>query len=156
MRSTAGKSRAKAKAAKAQGAKRGSATPHAERPFPRLRIMVRPGLVLGPGKVELLETIERTGSISAAGREMGMSYRRAWLLVSALNEMFGRTLVTTSPGGAGGGGAQVTEFGHAVADAYRRADERSNAAIREEFARIGHIMNDEVGNETLRRGNARH
>jgi molybdate transport system regulatory protein len=101
------------------------------------------GLVLGPGKVELLEAIDRTGSISAAGREMGMSYRRAWLLVSALNEMFGRTLVTTSPGGAGGGGAEVTDFGRAVAEAYRRADERSTVAIREEFARIGHIMTDE-------------
>ncbi len=147
MTSTPAKVRAKGKAA-AKGeramsdAKRGNATPRPERPFPRLRIMVRPGLVLGPGKVELLEAIERTGSISAAGREMAMSYRRAWLLVSALNEMFGRTLVTTSPGGAGGGGAQVTEFGRAVAEAYRRADERSNAAIREEFARIGHIMNE--------------
>lgn len=111
-------------------------------PFPRLRIMVRPGLVLGPGKIDLLHAIEKTGSISGAGRELGMSYRRAWLLVSALNEMFGRTLVTTSPGGTGGGGAQVTEFGRAVAEAYRRADERSDEAIREEFARIGHIMID--------------
>lgn len=113
------------------------------RPFPRLRIMVHPGLVLGPGKIELLEAIERTGSISAAGREMGMSYRRAWLLVSALNEMFGHTLVSTSPGGAGGGGAQVTDFGRAVAEAYRRADERANAAVREEFARIGHHMDED-------------
>ncbi len=148
MTSTAGKGRAKAKLATGQrtksgkGGTKGRKVP-AERPFPRLRIMVRPGLVLGPGKVELLEAIDRTGSISAAGREMGMSYRRAWLLVSALNEMFGRTLVTTSPGGAGGGGAEVTDFGRAVAEAYRRADERSNAAIREEFARIGHIMTDE-------------
>lgn len=104
--------------------------------------MVRPGLVLGPGKVELLETIDRVGSISAAGRELGMSYRRAWLLVSALNEMFGKTLVTTSPGGTGGGGAQVTDFGRAVVDAYRRADARSNQAIHEEFARIGHGLHE--------------
>jgi molybdate transport system regulatory protein len=150
MAPTVGKRRAKAKEVVRQptktgksGAKRGSSKLPAERPFPRLRIMVRPGLVLGPGKVELLEAIDRTGSISAAGREMGMSYRRAWLLVSALNEMFGRTLVSTSPGGAGGGGAEVTDFGRAVAEAYRRADERSTVAIREEFARIGHIMTDE-------------
>jgi molybdate transport system regulatory protein len=110
------------------------------RPFPRLRIMVRPGLVLGPGKVELLEAIGRTGSISAAGRDMGMSYRRAWLLVSALNEMFGTVLVSTSPGGAGGGGAEVTEFGRAVIEAYRVADERAGQAVRDEFARIGHDM----------------
>lgn len=112
------------------------------RPFPRLRIMVRPGLVLGPGKIELLEAIARTGSISAAGREMGMSYRRAWLLVSALNEMFDRMVVRTSPGGAGGGGAEVTDFGLAVVEAYRRADHRSNEAIREEFARIGYAMKE--------------
>ncbi|BAQ16630.1 hypothetical protein GL4_1172 [Methyloceanibacter caenitepidi] len=105
--------------------------------------MVRPGLVLGPGKVDLLEAIERAGSISGAGRDLGMSYRRAWLLVSALNEMFGKTLVNTSPGGAGGGGAEVTDFGRAVVDAYRRADARSNQAIREEFARIGHDMMDD-------------
>jgi len=147
MASAVGKGRVKAKTATRQvasrkkgGAKSGAMT---ERPFPRLRIMVQPGLVLGPGKVELLEAIDLTGSISAAGREMGMSYRRAWLLVSALNEMFGRTLVITSPGGAGGAGAEVTDFGRAVAEAYRRAAERSNAAIREEFARIGHMMTGE-------------
>ena len=99
--------------------------------------MVRPGLVLGPGKVELLEAIGRTGSISAKWK----CHRRAWLLVSALNEMFGRTLVTTSPGERrrrrrGG----VTEFGRTVAGAYRSADERTSAAIREEFARIGQAM----------------
>lgn len=114
-----------------------------ERPFPRLRITVRPGLVLGPGKVALLDAIEHTGSISGAGREMGMSYRRAWLLVSALNEMFGRVVVSTSPGGAGGGGAQVTDFGRAVAEAYWRAEERSQAAVREEFAGIGHDMEED-------------
>lgn len=111
-------------------------------PFPRLRIVVRPGLVLGPGKIDLLEAIDRSGSISGAGRELGMSYRRAWLLVSALNEMFGRPVVATSPGGTGGGGAQVTEFGHAVVQAYKRADERSDEAIREEFARIGHTLTE--------------
>jgi molybdate transport system regulatory protein len=95
---------------------------------------------LGPGKVRLLEHIGATGSISAAGRAMNMSYRRAWLLVDALNKMFGRVLVSTSPGGAGGGGAEVTDFGRAIASAYRRAEARAYAAIREEFARAGHRL----------------
>jgi molybdate transport system regulatory protein len=112
-------------------------SPRSCRPFPRLRIIVRPGLVLGPGKVSLLEAIDRAGSISAAGRSLGMSYRRAWLLVSALNKMFDHSVIATSPGGHGGGGAQVTEFGRAVATAYRRAEERAERVIRKEFERVG-------------------
>ena len=92
------------------------------------------GLILGPGKVDLIEAIERTGSISAASREMGMSYRRAWLLVDALNTMFGRPIVTAAPGGSKGGGAEVTELGRAIAKAYRRIERRTRAAIHEELA----------------------
>jgi molybdate transport system regulatory protein len=80
--------RAKAKKAKpARERKTG-----ASRTTPRLRIVMGEGLILGPGKVDLIEAIERKGSISAASREMGMSYRRAWLLVDALNSMFGRPI----------------------------------------------------------------
>src|SRR5262245_11255261 len=100
---------------------------------PRLRIRVQNDLVLGPGKIELLQAIERTGSISAAGREMGMSYRRAWLLADALNRMFDCVLIRTSAGGVLGGGAQVTEFGRSVVAAYRRAEERTGLVIRDEF-----------------------
>ncbi|XSG83603.1 MAG: winged helix-turn-helix domain-containing protein [Methyloligella sp. ZOD6] len=92
------------------------------------------GLVLGPGKIELLEAIDRTGSISAAGRAMGMSYRRAWLLVDALNRMFAKPLVLKSTGGARGGGAEVTDEGRAVVSAYRRAEERAETIIKEELA----------------------
>jgi molybdate transport repressor ModE-like protein len=91
---------------------------------------------LGPGKIELLQAIEHTGSISAAGRQMGMSYRRACLLVDALNRMFNRVLIRTSSGGVRGGGAQVTDFGRAVAAAYRRAEKRAFGVIQEEFAAI--------------------
>ena len=108
----------------------------AARGFPRLRIAMGKGLILGPGKVDLIEAIERKGSISAASREMGMSYRRAWLLVDALNTMFGRPLVVASPGGVHGGGAQITDFGKAIAAAYRRIEQRTYAAIREELAPI--------------------
>ncbi len=102
--------------------------------FPRVRILIGEDMVLGPGKVDLLEAIGRTGSISAAGREMGMSYRRAWLLVDALNHMFPRALVVASPGGSHGGGAKLTDYGRAVAAAYRRVEERTRTAMREEMA----------------------
>jgi molybdate transport system regulatory protein len=105
-----------------------------ERTAPRLRIVMGEGLILGPGKVDLIEAIERRGSISAASREMGMSYRRAWLLVDALNTMFGRPIVTAATGGARGGGAEVTELGKAIARAYRRIEQRTRTAIREELA----------------------
>lgn len=109
----------------------------AERAAPRLRIAMGKGLILGPGKVDLLEAIARKGSISAAAREMDMSYRRAWLLVEAMNQMFTRPLVVATPGGVRGGGAEVTEFGLQVAAAYRRIEERTHAAILEELAPFG-------------------
>jgi molybdate transport system regulatory protein len=121
---------------KAKTAKRPGPAKRAARTTPRLRIVMGKGLMLGPGKVDLLEAISREGSISAAAREMDMSYRRAWLLVEELNRMFARPLVVAAPGGARGGGAQVTEFGLEVASAYRRIEERTKDAIREELARL--------------------
>lgn len=124
------KKRARATAAKVAP----KATHKAERAFPRLRILIGDGMVLGPGKVDLLEAIGRTGSISAAGRELGMSYRRAWLLVDALNHMFPDALVRAAPGGSRGGGAKLTDYGRGVAAAYRRVEARARAAMREELA----------------------
>ena len=120
--------------AKTKTVKRRSVPKASERAAPRLRIAMGKGLILGPGKVDLLEAIERKGSISGAAREMSMSYRRAWLLVEALNQMFARPLVLAAPGGAHGGGAQITEFGKEVAAAYRRIEQRTRTAIREELA----------------------
>jgi molybdate transport system regulatory protein len=76
-------------------------------------------IAMGPGKADLLEAIARCGSISAAGRAMGMSYRRAWLLVDAMNRCWRQPLVETSPGSAHGGGARVSELGQAVLARYR-------------------------------------
>lgn len=101
---------------------------------PRLRIVFGAALRLGPGKIDLLEAIGRTGSISAAGRELGMSYRRAWVLVDAVNKMFTRPVVTTAAGGAQGGGAQLTAFGRDLVTAYRRIEARTLVAIQEEMA----------------------
>ena len=104
---------------------------------PRLRIVFGNAARLGPGKIDLLEAIGRTGSISAAGRELGMSYRRAWVLVDAVNKMFTRPLVTATTGGVQGGGAQLTDFGRGVVAAYRRVEARTLDAIREELAPFG-------------------
>jgi len=75
--------------------------------------------VLGPGRVELLEHIDRERSISAAARKMKMSYRRAWELVQAMNLAAGIALVEASPGGSGGGGASVTPEGYQAIRLYR-------------------------------------
>lgn len=81
---------------------------------PRLRLLYNKDIAFGPGKAELLTLIARTGSISAAAREMNMSYRRAWQLVETMNHCFQSPLVITSKGGTGGGGARVSELGERV------------------------------------------
>jgi molybdate transport system regulatory protein len=88
----------------------------------KIRIEFDGGLVLGPGKIELLEGIRETGSISAAGRRMQMSYKRAWDLVDAMNRHFAAPVVMASKGGSGGGGASLTVDGEAVVAHYRRIE----------------------------------
>ena len=98
-------------------------------PLPALKLGLRldftPGGRLGPGKADLLEAIAQTGSISAAGRAMKMSYRRAWLLVDELNRMFRQPLVEASPGGANGGGAHLTPMGREVVAHYRAIESKA-------------------------------
>ncbi len=94
-----------------------------------LRIDFQDGRALGPGKVRLLELVGETGSISAAARRMEMSYRRAWLLVDALNRTFRDPVVTTRGGGAGGGGAALTPFGEEVAASYRAMEREAAEAL---------------------------
>jgi len=83
---------------------------------------------LGPGKIRLLEAIGKTGSISRAGRALGMSYRRAWLLVDDMNRCFRAPVVATQPGGARGGGAALTPFGVALIENYRAIETQAAAA----------------------------
>jgi molybdate transport system regulatory protein len=82
---------------------------------------------IGPGKVRLLEAVGRTGSISRAGRELGMSYRRAWLLINDMNLCFRQSVVTAQPGGSQGGGAKLTTFGEKLIRDYRAIE---NGALR--------------------------
>src|SRR3954447_21508866 len=92
--------------------------------MPRLSIRVDlgPGLRIGPGKIALLETIDATGSISAAGRKLGMSYRRAWLLVEELNRTFAEPVVSTQTGGGHGGGTSLTAHGRELIARYRQLE----------------------------------
>jgi len=95
----------------------------------RLRVVFGPDIVLGPGKADLLEGIRETGSISAAGRRLKMSYKRAWDLVDALNRYFTEPVVRTSKGGSGGGGASLTPWGDEVLALYRQIEVRSREAV---------------------------
>lgn len=95
----------------------------------RLRFKRGDALVLGPGRVDLMEAIVATGSISAAARSMGMSYRRAWLLIDEINSAFARPLVESVAGGRRGGGARLTEAGSAVVAAYRRMAQAAEKAM---------------------------
>ncbi len=93
-----------------------------------LRVDLAPVGAVGPGKVRLLESVDETGSISAAGRAMKMSYRRAWLLIDELNHLFKAPLVTTQLGGPAGGGAKLTPFGKNVVRHYREMESEAHAA----------------------------
>jgi len=88
-------------------------------PTLRIRVDLAPGCSVGPGKVSLLEAIEREGSLSVAAQSIGMSYRRAWDLLADLNRSFAEPVVETVVGGTRGGGAQVTAFGHSLITAFR-------------------------------------
>lgn len=95
----------------------------------KVRIMVGGEIAFGPGKADLLDAIAQTGSISAAARVMKMSYRRAWLLVDAMNRSFRDPLITTAAGGQKGGGAAVTANGQAVLARYRSMQQTVSTAL---------------------------
>ena len=89
--------------------------------------------ILGPGKIALLEWIDRTGSLSAAGRSLGMSYRRAWLLLHSVNDSFSEPSVAFSVGGKDGGGAQLTAFGRRLIASYREFEASVDALAGKAF-----------------------
>ena len=114
-------------------------------PSLRLRIVFGDAEMIGPGKVELLERIDRCGSIAAAGREMGMSYKRAWQLVSLLNGMFNAPLVDSTRGGRGVGGAVLTQTGRAVLDLYRGCEADAAAAGAVHLSALAKLRTDIPG-----------
>lgn len=100
----------------------------------QLRIMLGEEIAFGPGKADVLEAIRETGSISAAGKKLGMSYRRTWLLVDTMNRCFQQSLVDTAKGGAQGGGTQLTELGTQVLEQYRALQAEVALVTRKHFA----------------------
>jgi molybdate transport system regulatory protein len=107
---------------------------------PQLRISFRKSIAMGPGKADLLDAIAESGSISAAARKLGMSYRRAWVLVDTMNASFRSPLVETLTGGAQGGGAQVTELGHDVVRRYRQMEKKACASVTREMGEFSELM----------------
>jgi len=102
----------------------------------KIRIANGTTVAMGPGKADLLEAIDSSGSISAAAKKMGMSYRRAWELVDVMNKSFDQPLIVSSPGGQNGGGAQVTEFGRSILKNYRNIIIKAHLAVEAELAQI--------------------
>src|SRR5437870_10791774 len=101
-----------------------------------LRVDLGEDRAIGPGKIRLLEAIRDTGSITQAGIALGMSYRRAWLLVDDMNNCFREPVIAAQAGGSHGGGAALTPFGKRLIDQYRAIEAEAHAAT---AARLGEI-----------------
>ncbi len=116
----------------------------------RLRIDLGPGRSIGPGKIDLLEPLDRTGSLAQAARELDMSYRRAWLLLKSVNELTGSPVVTSIKGGAGGGGATLTDHGRALIDAFRAVESAASAKALQQFKSFS-VVDDGADDVGIRR-----
>ena len=110
---------------------------------PRIRILLGSSIAIGPGKAALLEAIGETGSIAAAGRRMGMSYRRAWVLAKTMNACFRGPLIEAAKGGIGGGGARLTSMGHEVLTLYRTMEDHAATAVIPHMERLRKLMVDQ-------------
>lgn len=102
----------------------------------RFRVDFTEACSLGPGKIELLESIQKTGSLRQAAQALSMSYRRAWLLLDDLNHSFTEPVSTASIGGQGGGGVTLTPFGLEVIRCYRAAAQAIETVARQELQPI--------------------
>jgi molybdate transport system regulatory protein len=103
---------------------------------PRLRVMRKSEIALGPGRVDLLELIGETGSLQAAAKRMGISYMRAWTLVKYTNRCFSEPVVEAVRGGRTGGGANLTEAGRKAVRLYRRMEQQSQTAVKGTLAKL--------------------
>lgn len=112
----------------------------------RIRVDFDIGASLGPGKVALLEQIHTAGSLSQAARALGLSYRRAWLLLDDINRSFDEPAVLTVTGGRRGGGAQLTSFGRQLIDGYRALERAIEKQAASSLARIApHARGERIG-----------
>jgi molybdate transport system regulatory protein len=106
----------------------------------RLRIHRDEQVAIGPGKIALLEAIAETGSISAAGRQMGMSYRRAWMLIDEMNRALRAPAVVTAAGGAHGGGSVLTPVGERIVRHYRAIESTARVAAAADIAALTRLL----------------
>jgi len=108
--------------------------------LPRLRVVCGQDAALGPGRIQLLELIGKTGSLQSAARRMGMAYLTAWKHVRSLNEQFRSPVVVCKRGGKSGGGAELTKAGQRVVALYRRMEEQSQTAIQKSFREFRRLL----------------
>jgi len=113
---------------------------HSSGPVARLRILLGDAIAVGPGKADLLQGIQETGSIAAAGRRMKMSYKRAWLLIETMNGCFAKPVVDALKGGKSGGGARLTPLGEEVLSRYRAMQAATERAISNDLAALKRAM----------------
>ncbi|MGI8895976.1 MAG: winged helix-turn-helix domain-containing protein [Casimicrobiaceae bacterium] len=108
----------------------------------RLRITRGADIAVGPGKIDLLETIGKAGSITSAAKELNMSYRRAWLLVDTMNRCFKGPVVEAEAGGKRGGGTRLTPLGAEVVRRYRSAEARARKAAAVELRALTKLLRE--------------
>jgi molybdate transport system regulatory protein len=106
----------------------------------RLRVRVGEAIAVGPGKIDLLEAIDATGSLTTAARAIGMSYRRAWMLLDELNRSMREPAVETAAGGRSGGGSVLTASGRELLELYRRIDRTAQAANATDLDRLKRLL----------------
>ena len=111
----------------------------------RVSIVFESGARIGPGKTKLLENIRDTGPIWAAARDMGMSYKRAWVLLDSINQAFTEPVVRAAAGGAGGGGATLTPFGAEVLERYNRIRDRAATDAVDDLAALARRARPDAG-----------
>ncbi|MDM0076953.1 winged helix-turn-helix domain-containing protein [Variovorax sp. J2P1-59] len=106
----------------------------------RLRIYRDDSIAIGPGKIALLEAIAETGSISAAGRQLGMSYRRAWMLIDEMNKALNSPAVSTAAGGSHGGGTALTAVGEQIVKHYRAIESTARVAAAADITALTRLL----------------
>lgn len=120
-----------------------------------LRIDLGRAGAIGPGKIRLLEAVRAEGSISGGARALGMSYRRAWLLIDSMNRVFGRPVVRANPGGAKGGGAKLTPLGSGLIRHYRAIEAKAARAAAAELGAIAAAVDGKKPQRISRRTTSR-
>lgn len=106
----------------------------------KFRVAIKHGIAIGPGKADLLEAVDATGSIAEASRQLSMSYQRAWMLVKAMNEDFVAPLVSKQRGGSQQGGAKLTDTGRQVLAIYRAAEHDALLAIAKHLPSLQELL----------------